>query len=444
MTTTTTSPATKSGRRWSGADRGPLLSTAFVLVAGLIIAGGSADSYFGSVVILALTYAIVTAGMAVQIGFSQQVVFSQSVFMGLGAYGVAVLNSNVGWPSLLALVVITIASAGVAWVIGKAVSRASGLALAVATLMFPLIAYGYVSNANWLGGAIGMPLTGNLWPGGSSATANGILTVVIVTIVVFATTRLVASEIGLEMYVLGVHEKTAQAMGVRTARRRLELFILGSVLATLGGAVYAGTQLFVPPTLVQATAELSLLIMLFVGGRRSVLGAVLGAVGIQYFIGASNTISVHILLIEGVLITVVLLIEPEGIAGIVSRLWRLAAARTRVIARLTGPDPSMVPPPILDGDAGVGVSGELAATGEVESTAFRRHCAGRRAYEGTRSEALLKCRSVSKEFGGLTVLRDVDITLPQRGIFGLCGPNGAGKTTLLNVVGGSLAPTRGT
>ena len=438
-----TTTATRPRRRFA-ASRGPLLSTSFVLIAGLIIAGGSADSYFGSVVILALSYAIVTAGMAVQIGFSQQVVFSQSVFMGLGAYGVAVLNSNVGWPSLLALVVITIASAGVAWVIGKAVSRASGLALAVATLMFPLIAYGYVSNANWLGGAIGMPLTGNLWPGGSSATANGILTVVIVTIVVFATTRLVASEIGLEMYVLGVHEKTAQAMGVRTARRRLELFILGSVLATLGGAVYAGTQLFVPPTLVQATAELSLLIMLFVGGRRSVLGAVLGAVGIQYFIGASNTISVHILLIEGVLITVVLLIEPEGIAGIVSRLWRLAAARTPAIARLTGTDPSMVPPPILDGDAGVGVSGELAATAEAESTAFRRHFAGRRADAGTSSEALLECRSVSKVFGGLTVLRDVDITLPQRGIFGLCGPNGAGKSTLLNVVGGSLAPTSGT
>ena len=93
--------------------------------------------------------------MAVQIGFSQQVVFSQSVFMGLGAYGVAVLNANVGWPSLLALVAITIASGGVAWVIGKAVSRASGLALAVATLMFPLIAFGYVSYANWLGGSIG-------------------------------------------------------------------------------------------------------------------------------------------------------------------------------------------------------------------------------------------------------------------------------------------------
>ena len=441
MTTVSTS-ATTSVRRRSGADRGPLLSTAFVLIAGLIIAGGSANSYFGSVVILALTYAIVTAGMAVQIGFSQQVVFSQSVFMGLGAYGVAVLNANVGWPSLLALVVITIASGGVAWVIGKAVSRASGLALAVATLMFPFIAFGYLSYATWLGGSIGFPLTGTLWPGGS-ATANGILTVVIVAAVVFATTRLVASDIGLEMYTLGVSENTAQAMGVRTSRRRLELFMLGSVLATLGGAVYAGTQLFVPPTLVQATAELSLLIMLFVGGRRSVLGAVLGAVGIQYFTGISNTISVHILLIEGALITVVLLIEPDGIAGIVSRLWRRAAPRLPFTG-LTSAEAVLVPPSALGQGEEAGISGELAAAEETQTSAFRQHFAARRADEAAATTTLLEVRGVAKEYGGLIVLRDIDLTLPQRGIFGLCGPNGAGKTTLLGVVGGSVRPSAGT
>ncbi len=441
MTTVPTS-ATTSVRRRSGADRGPLLSTAFVLIAGLIIAGGSANSYFGSVVILALTYAIVTAGMAVQIGFSQQVVFSQSVFMGLGAYGVAVLNANVGWPSLLALVVITIASGGVAWVIGKAVSRASGLALAVATLMFPFIAFGYLSYATWLGGSIGFPLTGTLWPGGS-ATANGILTVVIVAAVVFATTRLVASDIGLEMYTLGVSENTAQAMGVRTSRRRLELFMLGSVLATLGGAVYAGTQLFVPPTLVQATAELSLLIMLFVGGRRSVLGAVLGAVGIQYFTGISNTISVHILLIEGALITVVLLIEPDGIAGIVSRLWRRAAPRLPFTG-LTSAEAVLVPPSALGQGEEAGISGELAVAEETQTSAFRQHFAARRADEAAATTTLLEVRGVAKEYGGLIVLRDIDLTLPQRGIFGLCGPNGAGKTTLLGVVGGSVRPSAGT
>ncbi len=56
---------------------------------------------------------------------------------------------------------------------------------------------------------------------------------------------------------------------------------------------------------------------------------------------------------------------------------------------------------------------------------------------------LLECRAIGKEYGGLTVLDDVTLAVPQIGLFGLCGPNGAGKSTLLNVIGGSVAPSRG-
>jgi branched-chain amino acid transport system permease protein len=427
-----------AGLQQTASQRGPLMSTAVVLVGGVIVTGFFSASYFGSVVVLALTYAIVTAGMAVQIGFSQQVVFSQSVFMGFGAYGVAVLNANAGVPSLLAAAIITLASGLVAFVLGKAVSRASGLALAVATLLFPLIGFGYLSTANWLGGSIGMPLTGNLWPGGSSGVANGLLTVVILAGVVFATTRLLASDVGLEVYVLGVNEGTAASMGVRTARRKLELFILGSMLASLGGAVYAGTQLFVPPTLVQTTAELSLLIMLFVGGRRSVLGAVLGAVAIEYFSGISNFVSIHILLIEGVLITVVLLIEPEGLAGIAGQLWRRLSPLLKVGR---GAAPTVISPVPAD-DESVG-AGSHGAAREQQVAAFRQYFAGSHAASTSERSALLECSDLDKEYGGLKVLENVNLAIPDRGIFGLCGPNGAGKTTLLNVIAGSVAPSAG-
>jgi ABC-type branched-subunit amino acid transport system ATPase component len=60
-----------------------------------------------------------------------------------------------------------------------------------------------------------------------------------------------------------------------------------------------------------------------------------------------------------------------------------------------------------------------------------------------RDATLLEVRGVFKEYGGLSVLHDVTISLPGRGLFALCGPNGAGKTTLLNVIGGSVAPSSG-
>jgi branched-chain amino acid transport system permease protein len=407
--------------------RGPVASSGIVVAAGVIMMALFAQRYIGSVFVLALSYAIVTAGMAVQIGFSQQVAFSQSVFMGFGAYGVALLNTKLGLPALPAVLAVTLGSGVVAGLLGMVVSRAAGLALPVATIMFPLIATGYLSSAGYLGGSVGMPLTGSLWPGGSPgaiAVGNGLITVAIVGVVIFVATRMLASDLGLELYVLGVDEGVAAAMGVSTPRRKLELFVLGSMFASLGGAVYAGTQLFVPATLVGATAELSLLMMLFVGGRRSILGAVVGALAIEYVSGASNFVSVNILIVQGVLITVVLLVEPEGLAGIGRSLLR--AARTHVAPPTPAP-PTPVPPP-RDGD------------GEGEG-ALRSGWAARA--EVTAGASLLECAGIDKDYGGLRVLDAVSLTIPARGIFGLCGPNGAGKSTLLNVIGGSVGPSAG-
>jgi branched-chain amino acid transport system ATP-binding protein len=57
---------------------------------------------------------------------------------------------------------------------------------------------------------------------------------------------------------------------------------------------------------------------------------------------------------------------------------------------------------------------------------------------------MLTLHSVAKNFRGLHVLKDVNFTVPEAGIFGLIGPNGAGKTTIFNLVSGLLAPSSGT
>jgi branched-chain amino acid transport system ATP-binding protein len=57
--------------------------------------------------------------------------------------------------------------------------------------------------------------------------------------------------------------------------------------------------------------------------------------------------------------------------------------------------------------------------------------------------AILEIKNLTKRFGGLTVLEDVNLDVQEGEILGLIGPNGAGKTTLFNVIAGVHKPTSG-
>ncbi len=57
---------------------------------------------------------------------------------------------------------------------------------------------------------------------------------------------------------------------------------------------------------------------------------------------------------------------------------------------------------------------------------------------------LLKADAVTRRFGGLVAVRDVELEIPKGSIISIIGPNGAGKTTFFNVIAGIIDPTAGT
>lgn len=58
--------------------------------------------------------------------------------------------------------------------------------------------------------------------------------------------------------------------------------------------------------------------------------------------------------------------------------------------------------------------------------------------------AILDIQGLKKQFGGVTALSGVDLSIEEGEILGIVGPNGSGKTTLFNVVTGVYKPTEGT
>ena len=56
---------------------------------------------------------------------------------------------------------------------------------------------------------------------------------------------------------------------------------------------------------------------------------------------------------------------------------------------------------------------------------------------------VLNATKVTKRFGGLVAVHDIDFAIPEGSIVSLIGPNGAGKTTFFNIIAGIYDPTAG-
>ena len=68
---------------------------------------------------------------------------------------------------------------------------------------------------------------------------------------------------------------------------------------------------------------------------------------------------------------------------------------------------------------------------------------GQRPTAAPAERVLLEARGVTKRFGGLLAVNEVDFRLGERSIDSLIGPNGAGKTTFFNMVAGLYRPSEG-
>jgi branched-chain amino acid transport system permease protein len=323
-----TGTATVSARAaWPWWQRVDVTSASMALgvaVVGFVVLVVLNGNYTGLVVTTGIGYAVVTVGMVVQIGYSHQLAFSQSVFMGLGAYGGALLETRYNQGVLVSMVAVIIGSVVVAYLIGAVVTRAPGLALALATLLLPLFLYELITYSSYLGTFAGISGVLPLWSAGTyteGMVRTGIVAVLILAVVVWLAMRIMRSGVGLQLMALAANERLAESMGVNLRRRRLGVFIFGSVLAALGGAIVASAQGIVTPDLVNESAEITLLIMVFVPGRRNVIAAIIGAVVVEWLSTSTQFISTNLPTFEGALLVIVLLVEPDGIVGLCQRGW---------------------------------------------------------------------------------------------------------------------------
>ncbi|MBO0692803.1 MAG: branched-chain amino acid ABC transporter permease [Acidimicrobiaceae bacterium] len=332
-------PARGPLRSLGGRDPIPLLALVVIGVIGSIVMIQVGGAYTGLTLSVGVGYGVVVVGMVLQLGYTHQLAFSQAMFMALGGYGVAILETKYGFSSAESVVCVIAASAVVSLLIGSVLAGVPGLALPLATLVLPLGLYVLATYSHYLGSYLGITGILPLWSGGdyaSTAGRSGVVSVLFLAAAAGLVLRFIRSGVGLQLMSIATDEHLAQSIGVSLRQRRLEVFVVGSVLATIGGVIVATSQGIVSPDLVQESTEITLLVTLYVAGSRSVVAVICAALLIQYLSTANATISSNLPTIEGAVLVLVFLVEPNGVVGIVRRGWRAATNRGLLPNRLPG------------------------------------------------------------------------------------------------------------
>lgn len=300
-----------------------------LLVFPWIVTSIEAVSHYVDVMVFAGIFSIVTLGLSLLMGFAGQISLAQAAFFGIGAYTSGILTSHFVWNPWAAIPMGMLLAGAVAWLVGVPALRLKGHYLAMATLGFGVIVHIVLNEEVELTGGpsgmvdipelslLGHPLTDEL---GWYYLVWG---TVLVTLVFCL--HLLHSRVGRALRAIHEEEKAAEAMGVPTARYKVQVFILSAMLAALAGSFYTHYVTFLNPSSFDLMWSIRFLLMVMMGGMQSLWGAILGTT-LLTFIGNEwlQVFADYEVLVYGAILLGMALFLPDGLVSLVP-----AGARTR-------------------------------------------------------------------------------------------------------------------
>jgi branched-chain amino acid transport system permease protein len=298
-----------------------------VVVAGLVIlliVPIVGDAYVMRVASRIVILAMIAISLDILLGYGGLISFGHAMFLGSGGYVVGVLaflgiqNGFIAYP---AAVVLSVLLAGA---VGYIVLRTTGVYFIMITLAFAQMLY-YVANGVRIGedygGDEGLPLTERsplfgLFNFNDPAVLH-YFSLIILALVLFASWKLVNSRFGRVLQAAKDNERRVRSLGYNTFRYRLVAFMISGGIAGLAGALHMNLQKFVSPEEVHWVISGDLLIMVIVGGAKSLIGPVIGTAVFVFLEEVISSITEHWMIIFGPLLILVVMFGRAGIYGFI-------------------------------------------------------------------------------------------------------------------------------
>jgi len=332
-----------------GADRAKGNAVAFGVVAVAtvvlpMVLGGITNELLANVGL----FVLLALGLNIVVGLAGILDLGYVAFFAVGGYTTAILtspNRGESWPEwmpntpwFVALLVVVVFAALTGLFIGAPVIRMRGDYLAIVTLGFgEIIRLLFLSD--WLGGYTGAAQGVTNIPGvnvfglatvkGTNPQAVFYLVAAFCAIAIYVSWRLEKSRLGRAWMAVREDESVAEAMGINTVNAKLMAFVVGAVLASFSGAIFAAKVGSIFPTSFIILVSIVILVVVIVGGMGNIAGVIAGAVVLIGVLGGPKQpgllqeFSNFKLLIYGALLIWMMLQKPEGLIPNVRRTREL-------------------------------------------------------------------------------------------------------------------------
>ena len=361
-------------------------------------------------------YLLVVAGLNLSLGYTGLFSFAHVALFALGAYATAIAVTKQGFPVWAGIGLALLVGAVAGGVLALATFRARAIHFAVVSLVLVFAVSELLSGWTSLtGGEAGLQVRRPEIAGQALLSRRyWLFTLLIAAVCLLAIRNLVRSPLGRALVAVRESEDAAASVGVDPFRYRVLAMAFGGAAAALGGALFAHLDGFISPEISGFDDATLFVAMVLVGGAGTLWGPALGVanfllidrvlVALQ---GAFPRLDLVVwqALVSGVLLFLVIVFVPRGMAGVLAARFR----RREVAEPEDRPAAVVLPTPRIPSSEG----------------------------------PALEVSGLTKRFGGVRAVDELDLLVEGGTIHGLIGPNGSGKTTTVNLLTGALPADAG-
>ena len=285
-------------------------------------------------------FAMLALGLQLVLGYGGILQLGYAGFFGLGAYTSAILTAKLGWPFPAAFVAaMAVAVAGAALM--SPIVRLRDVNFAMATFVFGLILeLVYNQWSEMTNGPIGFRrIPAPALFGVTIAEPQHYYYVLFACLLaeyalIF---RLLHSPFGTALRAMRENETACRTSGVDVTRVRVTLLLVSSAIAGAAGSLLAHMNGFISPPTFGWSTSVAILMMVVLGGVRSLPGAIVGAAAIRLVVEWTSVLGQQSNIVFGVALVLFMAFLPNGLAGLAGRLVARLPWVGRLRARAVAP-----------------------------------------------------------------------------------------------------------